>query len=81
VGEYLVRITEDPEFNSYADLDEAAAAILGAIGGKVFGRGFAADDETRFLTFLVTADDVDGLKGPLMATVPEGVLVADIIEV
>jgi hypothetical protein len=81
VGDYLVRITEDPEFNSYADLDEAAAAILGAIGGKIFGRGFAEDDETRFLTLLVTADDLDGLRGPLLATLPQGVAVADIIEV
>jgi hypothetical protein len=81
VGEYLVRITEDAEFDSYANLDEAAIRILGAIGGKVVGRGFGDDDETRFLTLLVKANDLDGLKGPLLGTTPEGVEVADIIEV
>jgi hypothetical protein len=81
VGDYLVRITEDAEFDSYANLDEAATQILGAIGGSVFGSGFGDDDETRFLTLLVRADDLDALNGPLMITLPEGVVVAEIIEV
>jgi hypothetical protein len=81
VGDYLVRITEDAEFDSYANLDEAAIQILGAISGSVFGSGFGDDDETRFLTLLVRADDLDALKGPLMITLPEGVVVAEIIEV
>jgi hypothetical protein len=81
VCEYLVRITEDAEFDSYANLDEAAIKILGAIGGRVFGRGFGDDDETRFVTLLVRADDLDALRGPLLITLPEGVVVAVIIEV
>jgi hypothetical protein len=81
VGDYLVRITEDAEFDSYANLDEAAIQILGAISGSVFGSGFGDDDETRFLTLLVRADDLDALEGPLMITLPEGVVVAEIIEV
>jgi hypothetical protein len=81
VGEYLVRITEDAEFDSYANLDEAAIQILAAIGGRIFGRGFGDDDETRFLTLIVTADDLDALKGPLLVTLADGVVVADIIEV
>jgi hypothetical protein len=47
----------------------------------VFGSGFGDDDETRFLTLLVRADDLEALKGPLMITLPEGVVVAEIIEV
>jgi hypothetical protein len=81
MGDYLVRITEDAEFDSYANLEEAAMEVLGAIGGKVVGRGFGDDDETRFLTLLVMADDLDALRGPLLGTMPEGVVVADIIEV
>jgi hypothetical protein len=81
VPEYLIRITEDAEFDSYANLDEAAIGILGAVGGSVFGRGFGDDDETRFLTLLVRADDLDALRGPLLGTIPDGVEVADIIEV
>jgi hypothetical protein len=81
VEQYLVKITEDREDDAYADLDEAGKTILASIGGTVFGQGFEDDERSRFLTLLVTAVDLRVLRGRLEATVPEGVEVADIIEV